>query len=91
MKKTGDEISQQMKEKVNEPVRNYFLLQKEKINLWIRIRVEKMLLKLLISGKKQVSESLKEDDMPKCIQSVIDDAVEEIWPDIEEEILYRTR
>lgn len=62
--------------------------QKEKLNTWLRCQVERIVLSLLAKAPPKVKSGLKDPDMPKCIQKAIDDLVDELWPDVQEEILF---
>ena len=64
---------------------------KEKLNKWVRAQVERIVVSLLAKAPNQIKDSLKDPEMPKCISKGIDDLVEEIWPDVQEEILFHLR
>ena len=64
-----------------------FKKSKEKINEYVRLRIEKMLINYLQKQPKQIKEMLKDEHMCDCVKSSIDSLVDEFWPDIQSEIL----
>lgn len=41
--------------------------------------------------KPVIKKALKQEDMWMCVQNLIDDIVDELYPEIEEEILFQLR
>jgi len=39
----------------------------------------------------KLKEGIKDKDMPVCVKDLVDDIVEEIWPEIEELIMFELR
>ncbi|EAR89534.2 transmembrane protein, putative (macronuclear) [Tetrahymena thermophila SB210] len=60
--------------------------QKDKFNIWIRLKVENAILKILEKQKPKVKRLVTDPYMFKSIKQVIHDMVDEIWPSIEESI-----
>ena len=61
------------------------------MNVWFQRKIEKIILKILRRGRPTIKMSLKSEAMPLCVQDYLDDLVDDTWPDIEEEVLYRLR
>ncbi|KAL4470316.1 hypothetical protein ABPG74_011927 [Tetrahymena malaccensis] len=61
-------------------------LQKDKFNIWIRLKVENAILKILEKQKPKVKRLVTDPYMFKSIKQVIHDMIDDIWPSIEESI-----
>lgn len=64
---------------------------KEKINSFIRLKIEAMIVASLKKAPPVLKEALKDPDMCKCVKKLVDDMVDEFWPDVQEEIFFRLR
>lgn len=64
---------------------------KEMINQYVRVKVEKLVANYLKKLPPKIKKELKDPYMCACVKSLIDDLVDNIWPDVEEEILYQLR
>ncbi|KAL4502409.1 hypothetical protein ABPG72_011996 [Tetrahymena utriculariae] len=60
--------------------------QKDKFNIWIRLKVENAILKILEKQKPKVKRLVTDPYMFKSIKQVIHDMIDDIWPSIEESI-----
>ncbi len=65
--------------------------QKEKINVWIRLKIEQNIKVLLSKAPPIIKEELKDPYMCECVEHIVDDLVDELWPEIQEEILYQLK
>lgn len=64
---------------------------KARINRFVRLKIEKMLVNYLEKQPAKIKEALKDDDMCKCVKTKIDYTVDEFWPDIQDEILFNIK
>ena len=64
------------------------LSQKEKLNAWFRLKLEESLAKMLHKIPILIKKN-KDPHMFEFIKNLVDDIVDDTWPDIEEEILYQ--
>lgn len=76
---------------MDDSVRAIFLKQKEKINLWLRKKIERMVMQLFSRLKPKIKVALKDPDMCECVKKSVDELVDELWPDIEEEMRYQLK
>ena len=61
------------------------------VESWMRNQVEENIRKILAKLKPVTVKALKEDDMWPCVKRIIDEFVEELWPELEEEVIYLMR
>lgn len=72
-------------------IREKLQTQKDNLNLWIRKKVEEIVMNLLATLRPQLQEKLKDPYMCDCVKYFVDDCVDEVWPHIEEEVLEKLR
>eukprot|EP01017_Pseudomicrothorax_dubius_P008976 TRINITY_DN12990_c0_g1_i1.p1 TRINITY_DN12990_c0_g1~~TRINITY_DN12990_c0_g1_i1.p1 ORF type:complete len:524 (-),score=100.14 TRINITY_DN12990_c0_g1_i1:34-1605(-) len=89
--KNVDELKSDLKKNLDDKVRDAIQKRREMINAWIRKKIEMMILNLLKRAHPVIKDALKDPGMYGFVEEIIDDLVDEIWPDIEEEVLYRLR
>ena len=63
----------------------------EVFNAWLRHQIEKAIAKLLTKAHPKIKQVLHAPGMYKCVQNLIDDIIDEIWPDIQEEVMYQLK
>lgn len=61
------------------------------MNKYVRLRIERMIINQLKKAPKIIKQELKDPDMCICVQNLIDDLVDEFWPDVEDEVLFQLR
>jgi len=54
-------------------------------------KVEKSVVRLLRIAQPKIKKSLKDPDMWPCVKDLLDDLVDELWPEIEQEVLLKLR
>jgi hypothetical protein len=64
---------------------------KKKMNYYVKLKIERMLLNYLKKMPPKIKEELKDPDMCMCMQNLIDDSVDNFWPDMEDYILFEFR
>lgn len=77
--------------KLDESVKSFLLSEKKKLNQWVRSKVEQMLTQLLRKAPPYVKEAIIDPFMFEWLKLAIADLVDDIWPDVEEEILFNLR
>lgn len=66
--------------------------EKKKINKFIRLKIEKIILKILTDkARPLLKKKLKDPEMCKSVQHFIDDLVDELFPGIIEEVQLKLR
>lgn len=55
--------------------------------MWAKLQVERNVKRLLDKAPPLIKNGLKDEHMCECVQELIDDTVDEVWPEIEEEVL----
>lgn len=61
------------------------------IEAWMRNQIEQNIRKVLKILKPVAKEAIKEEDMFDWVKKIVDDFIEELWPEIEEEVIYVLR
>lgn len=64
---------------------------KERINRFIRLKIEKMIVNYLEKQPAKIKEALKDEHMCECVKRKIDYTVDEFWPDVQDEILFNIK
>lgn len=64
---------------------------KRKMNRYVKLKIESMLINYLKKMPPKIKEELKDPDMCMCMQDLIDDTVDNFWPDLEDYILFEFR
>ena len=59
---------------------------KEKLNVWIRVKLQENILKILESQRPKLKQQLKDPLMFQWVQDMVDDIVDELYPELVEEI-----
>lgn len=65
--------------------------EKQKLNNFIELRIERMIINQVKIFPKEIKKRIKKPEMPGPVHSIIDHSIDEIWPDIEQEILFQLR
>ena len=50
-----------------------------------------MVMQMFSKLKPKVKKALKDPDMFECVKRTVDELVDELWPDIEEEVRYQLK
>eukprot|EP01016_Furgasonia_blochmanni_P003996 TRINITY_DN11557_c0_g2_i1.p1 TRINITY_DN11557_c0_g2~~TRINITY_DN11557_c0_g2_i1.p1 ORF type:complete len:636 (+),score=95.96 TRINITY_DN11557_c0_g2_i1:66-1973(+) len=103
LKKQGDDIKEKVRQNyasirndlrmdmVDNKIRGFFVRQHDSLNEWVRLKVEGVIIKLLRTWHPKIKESLTDPDMPESLRTWVDDMVDELWPEIENEIILSMR
>lgn len=78
-------------EKLDEKFKNLLQDQKDKINTYVRQKVEDFVIDLVRSIRPMIQQNLKHPEMCSFIKELIDDLVDEIYPDFEDYFRYKLR
>lgn len=66
--------------------------QKEKINRYIILRVQEIILQFILKKTRPIiKKQLKDPDMCDFVKRIVDDLVDEIYPEIIEEIQFKLK
>jgi len=61
------------------------------VNNYARLKIEKLLTNFLKKMPKFIKKEIVDDEMCECVKSITEDMVDDIWPDVQEEILFHFR
>lgn len=61
---------------------------KDKLNIWLRIKIQENVLKALESLQPKLKKQLKDPYMFDWVKNMIDEIIDELYPDVVEEIKY---
>jgi hypothetical protein len=64
---------------------------KDRIEAWCKQQIEKNLKNILRKAPPHIKRKLKDPEMCNCLEELVDDLVDDIWPEIEEEIISALR
>ena len=78
-------------EKLDAKFKNLLQEQKDKINAYVRQKVEDFIINLVRSIRPMIQQNLKHPEMCSCVKGLIDDLVDEIYPDFENYFKYELR
>lgn len=81
-------IRNELKEKITESVKEFLSKYKVALNQWIELKIEDSIIKFLSRILPIIKRAAKDKDMPQFIQKMIDDILDDLWPDLEDYILF---
>ena len=65
--------------------------QREKLNEWVTKKIEQSIVKLLDNALPKIKEAAKDPYMWGWVQDIVDDLIDEIWPEVQQEIIFQLR
>lgn len=81
-------VKKELQSKVTESVNDFLKKHKMRMNEWVYLKTQESILKLLSKARAKIKKSYEDKNMPLWIKSVLNDLVDDFWPDIESEILF---
>ncbi|KAL4455010.1 hypothetical protein ABPG74_006392 [Tetrahymena malaccensis] len=90
----ANNIADQIKleyDKLEEKYKEYMRQQNEKLNAWARTKLQIIIMDMITKSKDDIKEAVKDPYMFEWVKKIIDDIIDDNWPYIEQEILYRLR
>ena len=88
MKEVKAEFLEEFK-KLDSKFLNIINLQKEKINKFIRFKIQEIIIKLMERLRPYIKRKLKDPDMCDFVKRFVDDIVDEIYPELIEELKFK--
>jgi hypothetical protein len=62
--------------------------EKERINLWLRLKIQSMILEFVDKARPKVKQAVKDPDMCQFVKDAVDVVVDSSWEVLTDEIKY---